>query len=179
MEPLPPPTQPSSAFDRGFSPYAPPGTLPSAAPYRQGGDPGQPALPGAHVTLYKPGQVALATFLGTPMGGAVLYAMNERRLGRSDGARNAIIFGLAATAILFGIAFALPNGFPSAPIGIVPVVLMQHIARTKQGVLVSQHGNAGGKIGSSWAAAGIGVATCFAVLIPVFVVAFVVAMLSS
>lgn len=136
-------------------------------------------LPGAHVTLYKPGQIALATFLGSALGGGILFAMNESRLGRKRAARNAILVSLLATAVVLGIAFALPANFPAMPLGIVTMLAASQIAKKRQQTLVDAHVAAGGKCASSWAAAGIGVASLFAVLIPVFVVAFAVTILKG
>src|SRR6266704_1754358 len=70
------------------------------------------------VKLYTPRQVGMAAFLGTPLGGAVLIALNYVRLGNRKGARMAIVLGFAATAALIGLALWLPipKSFPHAVI---------------------------------------------------------------
>jgi hypothetical protein len=78
-----------------------------------------------------------------------------------------------------GIAFALPEGTPSAPFGLVPILALRAIAQSRQRALVDAHVAAGGKRASTWAAAGIGVASLTAILVPVFVVAIIVGILSS
>jgi hypothetical protein len=155
-----------------FSPYAPPATAPFG---------GAPAigLPGADVVLYTPNHVALATFLGTPLGGSIVLALNERRLGRGRSAVVALLVGVVTAAALIGIAFALPKDVPGAPLGLVPILAMRFWAQKRQAAVVSAHHTAGGKIGSAWAAAGIGLASLTAVMVPVFVIAFVVATVSQ
>jgi hypothetical protein len=155
-----------------FSPYAPPATAPFGAAPAIG-------LPGANVVLYKPSHVALATFLGTPLGGSIVLALNERRLGRKQSAVIALLVGVVTAAALVGLAFALPKNVPGAPLGIAAIVAMRFWAQKRQAAVVSAHHTAGGKIGSAWAAAGIGLASLTAVMVPVFVIAFVVATVSQ
>lgn len=146
-----------------FNPYAAPQVQgvydPSAHPSAE-----SPARLDA--ALYTSKHVALATFLGTPLGGAVLMALNERRLGRANAAITTLLSGLVATGFLFTIGFALPESIPRFPISIAPIFVMAGIARSRQGALVAQHFAANGKQGSGWAAAGIGVLSLIAVLVP-------------
>jgi len=116
--------------------------------------------------LYTSKHVALATFLGTPLGGAVVMALNEHRLGRASAAITTLLAGLVATGFLFTIGFLLPDSFPRLPISIGPLLVMAAVAKSRQGALVAQHFAANGKHGSGWAAAGIGVLSLIAVLVP-------------
>jgi hypothetical protein len=76
------------------------------------GPPG--AQPPTRPTLYTPGQVALASFLGSPIAGALLIAGNFRRLGRPDRSWLAVLLGLLATVAILALAFVLPEKFPNS-----------------------------------------------------------------
>lgn len=150
-----------------MNPYAAPG----AAPVTDGASPLAMRLDSA---LYTPGHVGLATFLGTPFAGAVIMAINEHRVGRTAAAVKTALAGLVGTGLLLAIATLLPDGIPRFPISVGPLVLMMAIARSRQEAFVRQHHAMGGKRGSGWAAAGIGLLSAVVVLVP-FVVIFVVA----
>jgi hypothetical protein len=137
------------------------------------------ALPGPAVALYTPNQVALAAFLGTALGGAIVLALNERRLGRQQAALVSVLLGLLATAVIVGLAFLLPKNFPGAPLGLLPLIALRGIAAQRQRAFVDAHIAAGGKRASSWAAAGIGLLTVVVIFVPVFVVALIVGMMSA
>ena len=169
MQPSSP--DPRSPFERGFSPYAPPGT---PAPVIREGLP----LPGAQVALFTPGHIALATFFGTPLGGSVLMAINERRLGRPQVAWTTAALGVLGSVVLFGIGFALPAGFPAAPLNLGAIFGMRAIAQQRQGAIVAAHVAAGGKQASGWTAFGISLLCLIAVMVPI-VIAFVAAALNK
>jgi hypothetical protein len=142
------------------NPYAPP-----AGAYVDG--PAPAALAPLDAALYSPNHVALATFLGTPMAGVVLMALNEKRLGRRSAAIKTIVFGLLGTAAILTLAIALPDGIPAFPFTLVALVVLRITAQHRQGALVEQHYRAGGKKASGWAAAGISLLTTVIVFIPV------------
>jgi hypothetical protein len=170
----PPPVQPSpDAHPAVFQPYAPPAAPPAPAVPATG------ALPGPAVALYSPNQVALAAFLGTALGGSIVLALNERRLGRGRAALVSVLLGVLATAVTVGLAFVMPKGVPGAPLGLLPLIVLRGIAQQRQRVFVDAHIAAGGKRASSWAAAGIGLASIAVVFVPVMVVAVIVAMATS
>ncbi len=100
------------------SPYAPP-----PGPYLPA-PPGFGAPPGPR--LHTANGVALATFLGAPLGGALVLADNERRLGRTGTAALTVVLGLVATALLIGVAFLLPA--IGSPIPIVSILVMRQLA---------------------------------------------------
>jgi hypothetical protein len=123
--------------------------------------------------LYSPGHVAWATFLGTPIAGCVLLAMNYWRLGEPKSGRLAVVWGLVATTCLLAIAFVLPENFPS---GILPAAYtfgMFGIAKSLQGDIVARHLNSGGSTASAWRATGVGLMCLGGVLALVFAVAIV------
>jgi hypothetical protein len=158
------------------SPTPPPGPVnPYAAPHAspQMG----PAPPG--VALYTSGHVALAAFLGTALGGAIVLGINEHRLGRKHAVLPTIGLGVLASAALMGLAFVLPDSFPSAPLPLATVVALHAIARARQGAALHLHLGAGGKKASGWAAAGIGLLCLLIVLVPTVVIAVVIELLTA
>ena len=122
------------------------------------------AQPGATDTLPPPiyklfdsVSVLLATLLGSPVAGTILMAVNYRRLGKGGAAAAAIAAGVAATAlaIIFG------NMIPTALSTVVAIGLLlttKSCAQVLQGPALAEHVSRGGKLGSRWVAAGIGVA---------------------
>lgn len=158
------------------APYAPYAQNPYAPPQVQGFAPGYggyagygPEAPLA-TRLYTPGHVSLATFLGTPLAGSVIMAMNESRLGRKATALKTALLGIAGTIVLLIISFALPDNFPAFPINIGTLLLMGWIARSRQGATVARHIAAGGRPASGWAAAGIALLCLLVTIVPLFVI---------
>ena len=97
MTAAPPAAGPSGAPAPGVSGYPPP--VCSTPPRPQ---------------LYTPAQVALATFLGSPLAGALLIAGNFRRLGQRDRSWVALAAGLGFTLTVLVLAYLLPERFPSS-----------------------------------------------------------------
>jgi len=147
------------------NPYAAPRVEIDAGGAAPGGGSG-PASP--HVALFTPGHVMLATFLGTPLGGAAVLALNERRLGRSSAVTTTLFVGVVATALLLTLSFLLPDDLPVGQfLGLGVLLATGQIARHRQGALVNAHLAAGGKKASGWAAAGIGLAILLVVFVPI------------
>jgi hypothetical protein len=61
-------------------------------------------------TLYEPESIAIATFLGSPIAGSILWALNENRIGRTSRALAALGGGALAFALILGIGQFLPLG---------------------------------------------------------------------
>jgi hypothetical protein len=155
-------------------PYGAPN--PYAPPQVQGVyDPSHPSQSPVRldVALYTSKQVALATFLGSPLGGAVLMALNESRIGRAGAAIKALLAGLVATGFLLTLGLILPPNIPTFPIAIGSVFVMASIAKARQAGFVAQHLAAGGKPASGWAAAGIGILSLLVALVPLVAILFV------
>ena len=129
------------------------------------------AAPAAQHSLYSPGAVGLATFVGAPVAGAAIMAMNYRRLGRPAAAAKAVLWGVLGTAALIALGFALSNQAPGLPLAFVPVVIMLQLARSLQGEAFSQLKTDGGKVASLWKAFGIGAASLVGVLAIIFGIA--------
>jgi hypothetical protein len=139
-----------------IGPYAPPQTTYAASQAPTG------------APLYTPNQIALATFLGSPLAGTVLFAMNERRLGRDSAVLPVVLLGALGTALLFGVSAVLPESMPTMPLGIASVFGIRAIAQARQHAVIAEHLAAGRRKGSGWIALGVGLAgmvVCLAVIL--------------
>jgi len=118
--------------------------------------------------LYDSGAVALATFFGTPLAGALLMAMNYNRLGKSGQAMLAMIVGAIVTLLLMVIGWRSTQ--VSGVLSIVVLVATWQLAKAVQGNDLAAHVARGGQLGSKGAAFGLAVAT-LAVLVGLVVLA--------
>jgi hypothetical protein len=169
----PPPAHAANPY--ATNPYAAPMAGPALAPETSGTLPLAKRLDAA---LYAPNLVGLATFLGSPFAGSVIMAINEHRVGRTSAAVKTVLAGFVGTGLLFALAMALPTSVPRFPVSVGPLLLMTFIAKSRQDAFVRQHLAMGGKRGSGWAAAGIGLLAAVVVLVP-FVVVLVAAEVAS
>lgn len=119
-------------------------------------------------SLFDAASVSLATFFGTPVAGATLMAVNDRRLGITG--RGVVTFAaaVAVTALVIFLGWNIPRGF-SAPIAVLLVFAMQRIALRMQGAAITDHMQRGGRLASKWAAFGMGVAFLASIFALVFV----------
>lgn len=159
-------------WDPRQNPYAPPTAPMAHEPPRVSGI----ALPGQLVPLYNANQIALATFCGTVLAGAILMTLNERRVGRASAGWALLGGGVLVSGLLFGLAFLLPDNVPSLPISLGPIFAMRFFAQKRQGLFVSEHIMLGGKKGSGWVAFGIGMACLIAIAAVVVFIAIVYAL---
>ena len=125
----------------------------SSNPYAFAASSSEPQIP--TYKLYDSGAVALASFLGGPIPGTILMALNYRRLGRPYHALFAIMAGWSAFlgAVLLG--NVLPHGTTTG-IGIGLSAATWRTAQTLQGHDIDQHINRGGQVGTRWVGTGIG-----------------------
>src|SRR5579862_1094441 len=130
-----------------------------------------PASPVPPFKLFDSTSVAIATLLGSPVAGTLLMGINYHRLGKGGKAAAAIVIGLVATivAIIFG--NLVPYAFSSA-VAIGLLLTTRSCAQALQGPAVSEHVAQGGRLGSRWAATGIGVAFLAAIFGVIFLVTF-------
>ena len=113
--------------------------------------------------FYSRGQVAWASFLGGPIGGCLLLALNYRRLGDSTAANRVLLGGSIVTFLLCAVSGVLPETTPVAwergvRIGIV--CSMFECARIWQGKAYENWLANGGTKGSGWVATGAGILGC-------------------
>jgi hypothetical protein len=107
--------------------------------------------------LFSTGQMALATFLGTPFAGCLLLGRNYGKLRQPRAAWIAYGIGAAFTALLLYAAIAVPE-FPRI-FSITGVVAIAVLGKTLQGDAFFQHERAGGLQASWWVAVGLSLLT--------------------
>ena len=125
------------------------------------------------ITLYSPGQIAWATFLGAPIAGCWLLALNYKRLGQATAAGAAVAVGLAGTVLLFAIAFVLPDNFPNSVMPAIYVFCTYQIVKQLQGKTFEERLAIDGQKGSGWIATGVGILCMILVMAALVAVLFV------
>ena len=118
--------------------------------------------------LYTPGQVLLATLLGSPFAGSLLIAADYSRRGNRNAAWTAAITGALGTVALVALASLIPGSSPAAMAGAFGTY---YAAKQLLPPMLLAHERAGGRKASNWAAAGIGAACMAAILVPILYVA--------
>jgi hypothetical protein len=139
------------------NPYSPPAFESIAAP---------------QLTLYSPGQMAWATFLGAPVAGCVLLALNCKRLGHSAAAGIALVGGFTVTVLLLVVSFFLPDNFPNLALPAAYTFGMYQCVKLLQGKEYEHHLAIGGTRGSGWVATGVGILCLILILVAMFAVLF-------
>jgi hypothetical protein len=109
------------------------------------------------ITMYSPGQIAWATYLGAPIAGCWLLALNYRRLGDARAANLALISGSIGTVLLLALAFVLPERFPKFVVPAAYTFVMYRCVRALQGKVYEDRLANGANKGSVWVATGIGI----------------------
>ncbi len=116
--------------------------------------------------LYSVGQIAWATFWGTPLAGFVVLAINFSRLGHLTQRNKMFLTGWIVFVLLMLFAGLLPDRFGSdASIAILMLIAMSFYARAQIGEQYARHIQNGGERASSWAAAGIGILSVISAMI--------------
>jgi hypothetical protein len=101
--------------------------------------------------LFDSNSVGLATFVGGPVAGSFLMALNYRRLGLKGKATSALIIGAIVTALAILIGWNLPSSV-NFPLALALLFATQRIARFLQGPAIQQHAQQGGSLASRWTA---------------------------
>jgi hypothetical protein len=109
-------------------------------------------------TLFDSTSIGIATFLGSPVAGAWLMALNYHRLGKRNQALAAFAGGMAVTGLGIGLGYLIPATYSSA-IAIGLVAIMKNVSKALQDAAVEQHMREGGQPGSRLIAAGTGLAS--------------------
>jgi hypothetical protein len=148
----------------------PPMSTPYSYPMTDGDNPPISAAP--PFRLFDSTSVAIATLLGSPVAGTLLMGINYQRLGKGGKAAAAMVIGLVATIVAIVFGNFVPYTFSSV-VAIGLLLTTRSCAQVLQGPAVSEHVAQGGKLGSRWAALGIGVAFLAAIFGAIFLVTFV------
>lgn len=131
------------------------------------------ALP--RTKFYSPDHIAWATFLGAPLAGCVLMALNYRRFGNPTAAKVAWVAGITGTALLLAIAFVIPVGVPKSVLPAVCTFGMYRCAKALQGNDYAHRLANGGVKASGWAVLGIAILCMICTIAVLFGVLLVVA----
>jgi hypothetical protein len=105
--------------------------------------------------LYDERTVGIATFLGSPLAGIAVIAINYKRTGNQAATWRTLIAGVLITILLF--LLPTPPISATLPISFWLAVGTSILARELQGSVIEAHRRAGGKHGSRWFGAGIGI----------------------
>jgi hypothetical protein len=115
----------------------------------------QAMAPAPPYSLFDANSVALATFFGWPIAGAMLMLVNDARLGRTGRGMLMLLAAIVVTSLAILAVWNIPHGGGSIFV-ILLLMAMAFIARKAQGAAVEEHVRRGGKLGSKWAAFGLG-----------------------
>ena len=139
---------------------------PFAAPQSDLRTPGFDSVEGSPTyKLFSSGQATWATFLGTPVAGCSLIALNYSRLGQHSLAIIILIFGLIASTMTL-ILNALLTGWIALSVIFIGSLLGVYCVTEKlQGSDFRNHLASGGRRASSWAATGIGLVVVFLLIV--------------
>jgi hypothetical protein len=122
--------------------------------------------------FYSPRQVALASFIGSPLAGAWLLRANYRLLGDNGAAARALMWSFAGTILVFIAAWYVPDNAPNYLLPALYMGAMQWAAERYQGDSYRLHISAGGHQHSWWRVVGIGIVALIPWLV-LFLVLFV------
>ena len=128
------------------------------------------AIAPAH-RLYSSADVAVATFLGSIMAGSLVLGFNFLHIGRPRAAYISIAGGMIGLAVMIVAAFVAQDSIPTAVFTGVNLGLtfgMKAVADKLQGPAMAAHAQAGGRVGATWRAAGIGIISLVAVVAAAF-----------
>ena len=122
--------------------------------------------------MYSAGQMALATFLGTPFAGCLLLGKNYSRLRKPGAAWLAYAIGAIVTGLLLFAAIAV-EGYPRI-FSVAGVIAIGVLGRALQGDAYELHERSGGRQASWWVTVGLSLLTtlCWVLLVVAAVVAY-------
>jgi hypothetical protein len=148
-----------------FDPYAPPRA-------QEVGGPEAAAIGGVRPRLFSPGQIGVAALLGSALAGAVLFGINEQRLGKSGGLAKALVGGAVITGVIMFIGSVLPESFPQFIFGLAQFLALRFYAQAVQGDAYRHHLDSGGLRASNWGVVGAIAAAVVVVMTVIVVLVF-------
>lgn len=125
--------------------------------------------------FYSAWAIGMATFLGGPLIGGYLIRENYRVLGEEQKGKQALLWGIATTILVFGALLALPSTVADRiPNSVLPAIfagIVSWIVEAKQGAILREHKEQNRAFYSNWKAAGLAlIAACIQVVL-VFLIA--------
>ncbi|WP_447593467.1 hypothetical protein [Aquipseudomonas campi] len=115
--------------------------------------------------VYSVAAVGVATFFGTPLGGAWVLAHNLRTLGLGNKVATAWWLGIGLLVASFILSLVLPENIPTLPFVMAQLFGMVQYAKSTLGDRVDQHKAQNGAMYSNWRAFGIALLFTLAVLV--------------
>ena len=115
--------------------------------------------------FYTVNQIALAAFIGGPLGGTILLAKNYQGLGASRSASRAVVCGLLFTFALVPVALILPERTPRIALPLGYTIALRIIAERLQAAEINARINAGDLQQSWWLTLGLTIIACLATAI--------------
>lgn len=122
-----------------------------------------------NIKLYSKLQVAVSTFLGAPIAGALLMRRNYTAMGQREAAQKSLMIGIVGTVALLVLAFFLPPNFPKLVIPIASLLAVRQWYSYAQEETFQTHAANGGE--TAW----WGAALCTGLLCLMGVMALLVA----
>ena len=113
--------------------------------------------------LYHPGTIAAATAMGSPLAGAIIMALNYRRLGQPKAAWCTIMIGIILTILVIALGLTVFKSIPRQFIILTEGLGAYFICKVLQGQAFEQHMKSGGVRASGWGALGITIIVCLVV----------------
>jgi hypothetical protein len=130
-------------------------------PFQPSLDPIPPPIPVAPpppptYPLHDSVSIGIATFLGSPIAGTILMAINYRRLGKASAGIGAVLLGVLGAGVALSSGLVDKTGRTSMGISFGLLIATIKLARQLQGAEIEVHRVRGGKIASRWVGAGVG-----------------------
>lgn len=151
------------------NPYAPPKAAVDGLGAASAG-----GVPAPVEVLYSPNQIAVATFLGTPIAAAWLAARNFRAMGQAQEVGRTWGFGILLTVVVFAVSTVLPDRVPNSVLPVAYCLALRALAESKFKSVIDAHISAGGSLGSWWRVVGIGILCLLIVVVVMIAVMFLV-----
>lgn len=128
------------------------------------------------VQFYSTGAIGMATFLGGPLIGGYLIRENYRILQEEKKGKQALLWGIATTILVFGGLLLLPasvlDRLPSYVLPAIFAGVASWIVEVKQGAILRQHKEQNRAFYSNWKAAGLALIAALIQVVLIFVTAF-------
>ena len=126
---------------------------------------------------WSPGQIGVASLIGTPLAGCYMYSENERHWGDEAAGKCAMAWGLISVPVLFAVTLLAPSGMTLLVV-VAAAGALGATARTTQGQRFVTHLFDGGERQTHWMMIGIAFASLVSVRIAVIALAVIVGLVA-
>ena len=111
--------------------------------------------------VYSLNQMAVATFLGSPLAGCWLMRKNYGVFRDERGGRQALLWGVLSSLAIIGLSIVLPDKVPNSGLPVLYTLAFRYIASGLQGPRLEDEQAAGPRKHSWWRVIGISVVCAF------------------